>query len=96
MDANTHTLGEMVRLYIQQNNLSYGLYRAQLPTLWAELMGAPVAKYTSSVVLKGTTLFVRLTSPALTQELSYGKSKIISTLNEALGSEVIQKLVFLH
>ena len=47
MDANTHTLGEMVRLYIQQNNLSYGLYRAQLPTLWAELMGAPVAKYTS-------------------------------------------------
>ena len=87
MDANTHTLGEMVRLYIQQNNLSYGLYRAQLPTLWAELMGAPVAKYTSSVVLN---------SPALAQELSYGKSKIISNLNEALGSEVIQKLVFLH
>ena len=96
MDANTHPLGELVRLYIQQNNRSYGLYRAQLPTLWAELMGAPVAKYTSSVVLKGTTLFVQLTSPALAQELSYGKSKIISNLNEALGSEVIQKLVFLH
>ncbi|EIW93638.1 PF05258 family protein [Capnocytophaga sp. oral taxon 412 str. F0487] len=59
-------------------------------------MGKAIAKYTSSVELKGSTLYVRLTSPALSNELSYGKSKIIDNLNERLGEPLIQKLIFLN
>ena len=96
MDGNTSTLSEVIQQIVKQNHLTYGLQKASLPALWNELMGKAIAKYTSSVELKGSTLYVRLTSPALSNELSYGKSKIIENLNERLGEPLIQKLIFLN
>ena len=96
MDGNTNTLSEVIQQIVKQNHLTYGLQKASLPELWNELMGKAIAKYTSSVELKGSTLYVRLTSPALSNELSYGKSKIIDNLNERLGEPLIQKLMFLN
>ncbi|GJH41122.1 hypothetical protein RCZ04_16720 [Capnocytophaga sp. HP1101] len=96
MDGNTNTLSEVIQQIVKQNHLTYGLQKASLPALWNELMGKAIAKYTSSVELKGNTLYVRLTSPALSNELSYGKTKIIANLNERLGEELIQKLIFLN
>ena len=86
MDGNTHTLSEVIKLIVKQNHLNYGLQKASLPALWNELM----------VELKGNTLYVRLTSPALSNELSYGKTKIIENLNERLGESLIQKVIFLN
>ena len=59
-------------------------------------MGSAIARYTTSVELKGNTLYVHLSSPALSNELSYGKTKIIENLNERLGENLIQKLIFLN
>ena len=69
MDGNTHTLSEVIKLIVKQNHLNYGLQKASLPALWNELMGTTIARYTTSVELKGNTLYVRLTSPALSNEL---------------------------
>ena len=96
MDGNTNTLSEVIQQIVKQNHLTYGLQKASLPELCNELMGKAIVKYTSSVELKGSTLYVRLTSPALSNELSYGKSKIIDNLNERLGEPLIQKLIFLN
>jgi hypothetical protein len=43
--------------------------------------------------LRGKTLYVHLTSAPLREELSYGKEKILKHLNNALGSDEIQKIV---
>ena len=96
MDGNTHTLSEVIKLIVKQNHLNYGLQKASLPALWNELMGTAIARYTTSVELKGNTLYVRLTSPALSNELSYGKTKIIENLNDRLGESLIQKVIFLN
>ena len=56
-------------------------------------MGNGVKSYTREVVLKGTTLYVELTSAVLRQELTYGKSKIIKMMNDELGREVIKEVV---
>jgi hypothetical protein len=45
------------------------------------------------VVLKGTTLYVSLTSAVLREELSYGKQKIIKMINEELHKEVIKDVI---
>jgi len=56
-------------------------------------MGNGVNSYTKEVVLKGTTLYVSLTSAVLREELSYGKQKIIKMINEELRKEVIKEVI---
>jgi hypothetical protein len=60
---------------------------------WKSLMGNGVNTYTKEVVLKGTTLYVSLTSAVLREELSYGKTKIIAMINEELGKEVVKDVI---
>jgi hypothetical protein len=60
---------------------------------WKRLMGNGVNNYTTDVILKGTTLYVKLSSAVLREELSYGKQKIIAMLNEELRKEVVKELV---
>jgi hypothetical protein len=43
--------------------------------------------------LKGNTLYVELTSAVLREELSYGKEKIISMINDELGREVVKEVI---
>ena len=43
--------------------------------------------------VKNKTLYVKLSSSVLREELSYGKEKIIKMINEEMGKEVVTKLV---
>ena len=44
--------------------------------------------------VKGSKLFVKLDSPALKNELSYSKSKLIEELNKVVGEEIVKDIVF--
>ncbi len=67
--------------------------RINVQEAWKALMGNGVNSYTKEVVLKGSTLYVSLTSAVLREELSYGKQKIIKMINEEIGKEVIKEVV---
>ena len=56
-------------------------------------MGFNVNSYTNEIHLKNKTLYVSLSSSVLRQELSYGKQKIISLINEEIGEKIINKIV---
>jgi len=56
-------------------------------------MGNGVNNYTTAIKLVRDVLYVQLSSSVLREELSYGKEKIIAMLNEALGKDLIKKLV---
>ncbi len=60
---------------------------------WEKMMGNGVNNYTTAVSLQRDTLYVQLSSSVLREELSYGKEKIITMLNEELGKDIIKKLV---
>jgi hypothetical protein len=55
-------------------------------------MGPGVMSYTQSIALRGSTLTVVLTSSVLRSELSMGKQKIISMMNEGLGKNLIEHM----
>ena len=52
-----------------------------------------VANYTTDINLKNGTLYVKLKSSVLREELSYGKEKIVKLLNEKLKKNLIKKIV---
>ena len=90
---NQNTVGDVLKHIIQVNKLQPGMDQINVREAWTNLMGNGVNYYTKNVVLKGSTLYVELSSAVLREELSYGKSKIIAMLNEELQREVIKDVV---
>lgn len=61
---------------------------------WKRVLGSGVSNYTLDVLFKKDTLYVKLSSAVLREELSYGKPKIISLLNEDIGKEIVKDIIF--
>ena len=91
---NEHlSLSDALKDFVETNNLEKGLDKIKVQDAWVKLMGNGVNSYTTSILLNRNTLYVELSSSALREELSYGKEKIITMLNEDLGKEIIKKLI---
>jgi hypothetical protein len=91
--SNESSISEVLQQFIQQNKLELGMDKIDVEQAWKSLMGNGVNSYTQEVLLKGSTLYVKLTSAVLREELSYGKQKIIKMINEELRKEVVKDLV---
>lgn len=87
------SMGEALEDFIKENHLQKGIDKIEVRTAWKKLMGNGVDNYTTAIDLRGDTLFVSLSSSVLRQELSLGKSKIATMLNEELGKELVKKIV---
>ncbi len=87
------SLNEVLKDFVSNNNLQKGLDKVAVRDVWEKVMGPAITKYTQNIKLDRKTLFVQLTSSVLREELSYGKEKIITNLNEELGRELITKLI---
>lgn len=91
---NEHiSIADALKEFVETNKLEKGLDAVNVQDAWKNLMGNGVNNYTTAIQLKSDTLYVQLSSSVLREELSYGNQKIITMLNEALGKELIKKLV---
>lgn len=90
---NQSTIGDVLKQIIEVNKLQSGMDQIDVREAWKNLMGNGVNSYTQNVVLKGSTLYVELTSSVLREELSHGKSKIITMINEELRRDVVRDVV---
>ena len=86
-------LSEALDRFISANKLEKGRDKVNAQKAWENLMGNGVNSYTREVRLERGILYVSLSSAVLREELSHGKSKIVSMLNEALGKDLVQKVV---
>lgn len=91
---NDHnSLSDVLKEFIEANNLQKGMDKIDVRDAWKNLMGNGVNSYTREIMLKGTILYVELTSAVLREELSYGKEKIVKMINEEMGREVVTEVV---
>ncbi|HSP82816.1 MAG TPA: DUF721 domain-containing protein [Gillisia sp.] len=86
-------LSEALQDFVATNKLQGGLDKVNARDVWNQQMGPAIEKYTTSIKLDGSTLYVQLSSSVLREELSYGKEKIVRILNEALGKDLITRIV---
>ena len=91
--SNENSISEILQHFIEINKLEIGFDKVDVEQAWKNLMGSGVNTYTKEVILKGSTLYVSLTSSVLREELSYGKAKIIKMLNDELRKEVVTNLI---
>jgi hypothetical protein len=86
-------IGDVLKQFISQNKLEAGMDVVNVRDAWKNLMGNGVNNYTTEIQLKGSTLYVALSSAVLREELSYGKEKIIKMINEELRKDVVTNLI---
>ena len=88
-------IGDVLKQFITQNKLEAGMDVVNVRDAWKNLMGNGVNNYTTEIQLKGSTLYVALSSAVLREELSYGKDKIIKMINEELRKDLVRNLILL-
>jgi hypothetical protein len=83
-------LAEMLEAYKLRGRMD----ELKLISSWGRIMGPMVQKRTLDLSIRNKTLFVRLESAALREELSFSREKLIERLNEEAGLVVITNVVF--
>jgi hypothetical protein len=86
-------ISDVLKQFISQNKLEAGMDVVNVREAWKNLMGNGVNNYTTEIQLKGSVLYVALSSAVLREELSYGKDKIITMINEELRKDLITNLI---
>ena len=86
-------IGDALKQFIDKSRLKNGIRAAQIESIWEEVMGKTIAKYTDKIEIINQTLFISSTVAPLKNELLYQKEKIIERVNEALGEKVVKEVV---
>ncbi|MEQ3661459.1 MAG: DUF721 domain-containing protein [Flavobacterium sp.] len=87
------SIQDVLKNFISHNKLQDGIDKIEVKEVWFSLMGNGVANYTEEVELRKDTLYVKLTSAVLREELMFGREKIIKLINQEIGKEVVKTLV---
>ena len=92
--SNTQSISQVLKSYVQENNLERKLNEMDLIKSWESVMGKTVARYTGNIYIQHSTLFIETTSPIVRNELLMMKEEIRVRLNEVAGQELIKTIVF--
>jgi len=92
--TNTQKLSDVLKSYVQENNLERKLSELDLIKSWETVMGKTITRYTKNLSIRNETLFVETTSPVVRTELLMMKEEIRVRLNEVVGAELVKTIVF--
>lgn len=90
----TLLLSDVLKHYLREEGLETPLLQHRLIEAWEEVAGKTVAKYTTEKYIQNQTLFVKISNPALRQDLSMMRSQLVRRLNEKAESMVISDIRF--
>ena len=86
-------IGDALKQFLDKSKLKNGIRAVQIESVWVDVMGKTIAKYTDKIEIIHSTVFIYTSVGPLKQELVYQKEKIIERINEAMGEAVIKDVV---
>lgn len=91
---NALAIGDLVRQYLREEGLETPLNQHRIIESWGEVMGAGILQYTGDIFIRNQTLWVKIDSSVLRQELNISRQQIERRLNEHVGAQVITEVRF--
>lgn len=85
-------LTDILTTYLRDTGLEQTVLEQRLENLWPAVMGKQVAKLTEKVEIKEGTVYIKIRSAALRQQLFDCRSKVIEKLNKAVNANVIKAI----
>lgn len=91
---NTEQIGEVIHQFLRLNGIETPYNQYRLMEAWPVVMGEAIQRYTRNIFIKNQTLYVQLSSPAVKQNLLMEHRSLARRLNEHVGAQVIEDVVF--
>ena len=93
--VNAQSIGDILREFFTQNpEIGRRLDEVRVVHAWREVLGPGVSQATREVYVRGATLHVVLDSAVLRSELMMWRDRLVRTLNERVGTDVIREIRF--
>ena len=86
---------DILQNLVKEPSLSEGYRTNKVQQFWQQKMPPSIADRTSEIKVQNQTLYLKITSAALKNELFNSREKIIDLVNEFLGETAIIKVVLL-
>lgn len=88
-----YSIGDALTKFLQQSQWLPKIRERKIQADWETIVGKTIAKYTRSVKLSGSTLYISTDVAVLKQELQFGKAQLVQRVNEHFGVEVVKDIV---
>lgn len=92
--TEAESIGSIIEGYLKAERLDTKMNELRVSSLWADVVGPGINRYTVDRYVKNGVLYVRLSSAPLRNELMLGRSILVKRLNDAVGAEVITDIIF--
>ena len=90
---NNRVIGDIIRKLMRNPKLAGKLDELDALQVWEEIIGKQICKYVADQKIYKGTLYVKLKSAVVRNELSYKKSEFISQINNRLGKKLLTNIV---
>lgn len=95
ISSNEQILKDVINTLVRRYKLEYGMVSTKVVNSWEAVAGKLISKHTENIYVRGDTLYIKLDSPALKEELSYAKERLVKAINNAVEKEAIKTIVFM-
>lgn len=92
--SNEAPLKDVIDRWLKAYRLDGKMKELDIINSWPEMMGTAVAHRTKEISIRNGTLYLKLDSSVMRDELSHGKQVIIERLNQKAGYEMINDVWF--
>lgn len=93
---NTQSIGTALDVFFEQNpELADKLAEVRLIDSWKTVLGPSISRFTDNLYIKKRTLYVRITSSVLKNELIMCREQLIAKLNNEAGRSVIDSITLI-
>jgi DNA-binding XRE family transcriptional regulator len=93
--SKSEKLGEIVNQILRLNGLETPLNQYRVIEVWKNTIGKSFEKYTENIFIKNQTLYIKLNSSTVRNELSMHQKSLTERINSEVKAQVIANIVFI-
>ena len=93
MSSNEFHINDGIRAVMNFFRLTDRYRETKIIACWEEVAGKVIASHTSMLRLYGRSLRVKLDSSVIRSEILHAQQELITSLNERLGENWVEKIV---
>lgn len=92
--SNEAPLKEVIDRWLKAYGFDGKMKELDIIAAWPEMMGTAVAHRTKEITIRNGTLYLKMDSSVMRDELSHGKQVIIERINSKAGYPMIRDVWF--